>query len=64
MLSVADIGNTLVFCKIFSNAPTSLSSELDTAIFKASLYSLLGISLSSKSLFILDAKKLFFTSAI
>ena len=53
-----------VFPITFSNAPTSLSSDSETATFKAFLYSLDGINLSSKSLFILDARKEFLTSAI
>ena len=42
----------------------SSSSDFPTDMFCASLYSPLGINLSSKSLFILDLRKLFFISAI
>ena len=47
-----------------SNEPTSSLSDLATCKFNASLYSLFGINLSSKSLFILDLMKLFLASAI
>ncbi len=49
---------------IFSSEPTSLSSDLPTDIFRASLYSPLGNILSSRSLFILDFKKVFLASAM
>ena len=54
----------IVLPKTFSNEPISSSSDLPTDIFCASLYSPLGINLSSKSLFILDFRKLFLISAM
>ena len=50
--------------KTFSNEPILSDSDLPTDIFCASLYSPLGISLLSRSLFILDLRKLFLISAI
>jgi glycosyltransferase involved in cell wall biosynthesis len=56
--------SSLELPNIACNAPTSLLSDLPTCIFKASIYSPLGISLSSRSLFILDDKNVFLISAI
>ena len=50
--------------KTVSKAPISSLSDLPTDIFSPSLYSPLGISLSFRSLFILDLRKLFFISAM
>ena len=54
-------GKILTLPFMFSNAPTSAPSDLLTPIFLPSLYSPLGISLASKSLFILDLTKVFLT---
>ena len=58
------LSNALPFPKIFCKAPTLEPSEYDTSIFKASLYSPCGKSLSSRSLFILPLMNKFFNSGI
>ena len=50
--------------KIFCTAPTSAPSEVEICMFIASLYSPLGTSLSSRSLFILPAEKTCLISGI
>ena len=54
----------LTLPKTFSKAPTSCPSDLLTATFLAFLYSPDGSNLSSRSLFILDLRKVFLASAI
>ena len=66
-IHVAEVKLIESFCvlpKIFFNAPTSLLSEKSTSMFKASLYSPLGINLSSRSLFILPLRNAFLISGI